>query len=478
MHVTDKYETVIGLEVHAQLSTISKLFCGDPVIFGSAPNTNVSAISLGHPGTLPRLNGKAVEYAIKMGLCCQSAITRKNYFSRKNYFYPDLPKGYQITQHETPVCVGGFIEISEGRKIRLHHIHLEEDAGKSLHDIVENYTCLDYNRAGTALIEIVSEPDMRNSEEAFQFLSEIRKHVKWIGICDANMEEGSLRCDANISIRIKGEEKLGTKVEVKNLNSIRNLKTAIDFESARLRELANSGHEIIQETRSFDATNDTTFSMREKENANDYRYFTEPDLPPFIVTESMIAEIKSALPKLPEEYSKKFTELGLSAYDANLICREKEIADYFDELLQETSLYKAAANWLNGPVNQYLNQAKITMHDFTLPAKKLAELIEMVESGKIGFSAAANRLFPKLLENPGKNAATLAAEMQLLQIADKEALDAWTNEVLENMPDKVMQYKKGKKGLLGVFVGEVKKRSKGKADLQRVTELLKEKLNG
>lgn len=482
MHLVNKYETVIGLEVHAQLATNSKLFCEDPVVFGSSPNSSVSAISLGHPGTLPRLNSKAIEYAIRMGLICQSEITRENYFARKNYFYPDLPKGYQITQHATPICVGGLIEINgendNRRKIRLHHIHLEEDAGKSLHEIDENFTCLDFNRAGTPLIEIVSEPDMRSGEEAFQFLSQIRKLVKWIGICDANMEEGSLRCDANISIRLKGEDKLGTKVEVKNLNSIRNLKKAIEFESERLMQLAELGQEIVQETRSFDAATDTTFSMREKENANDYRYFTDPDLPPFFVSDEMIEAIRSALPLLPEQYIQKYIDLGLREYDANLICREKEVADFFEGVLQHTKNFKAAANWLNGPVSQFVNQEKISIVEFPLTSEKLAELIDMVESGQVGFSAAAGKLFPALLKNPGKDVFALASEMQLLQTDDKEALETWTNEVLEAMADKVIQYKKGKKGLLGVFVGEVRKRSKGKADLQMVTALLQEKLNG
>ncbi|HEY6976403.1 MAG TPA: Asp-tRNA(Asn)/Glu-tRNA(Gln) amidotransferase subunit GatB, partial [Chitinophagaceae bacterium] len=302
MNIVDKYEAVIGLEVHAQLATKSKLFCGDSVEFGAEPNTHISAITLGHPGTLPKTNKKAVEYAIKMGLACNCEIERDNYFARKNYFYPDLPKGYQISQHTTPICKGGYITIktNEGtHNINLNRIHLEEDAGKSIHDIDEHYTCVDYNRAGTPLIEIVTEPDLHSAEEAYQYITEIRRLVRWIGICDGNMEEGSLRCDANISVRLKGERKLGTKVEVKNLNSIRNVKRAIEFEIDRIIKILESGGSITQQTRSFDANNDTTFPIRDKEEANDYRYFAEPDLVPFHLSDSFIASVQKNLPALP-----------------------------------------------------------------------------------------------------------------------------------------------------------------------------------
>src|SRR5690349_12468896 len=284
MDIKSKYEVVIGLEVHAQLATESKLFSGDSVAFGGEPNTHVSAITLGHPGTLPKTNKKAVEYAIKMGLACNCRIERYNYFARKNYFYPDLPKGYQISQHTTPICVGGFITIkteSGSRDVQLNRIHLEEDAGKSIHDINDDFTCVDYNRAGVPLIEIVTEPVLHSADEAYQYVTEIRKLVRWLGICDGNMEEGSLRCDANVSIRLRGETKLGTKVEVKNLNSIRNVKKAIEYEIERMIDIAEKGVSIIQQTRSFDAATDTTFSIRDKEEANDYRYFPEPDLAPF-----------------------------------------------------------------------------------------------------------------------------------------------------------------------------------------------------
>ena len=295
MAVGEKYEAVIGLEIHAQLATSSKLFCGDAASFGAEPNTHISPITMGHPGTLPKTNAKAIEYAIRIGLACGSKIAKDNYFARKNYFYPDLPKGYQVSQHTTPICEGGTISIQlpTGEKIvQLNRIHLEEDAGKSIHDISATDTLIDLNRAGTPLIEMVTEPCIHSAEEAFLFVTEVRKLVRWIGICDGNMEEGSLRCDANISIRLKGVTTLGTRVEVKNLNSIRNIKKAIEFEIDRLIEITETGGTIIQQTRSFDANNDTTFSIRDKEDANDYRYFPEPDLPPFIITDEFLNQIK------------------------------------------------------------------------------------------------------------------------------------------------------------------------------------------
>ena len=302
MNLMDKYEIVVGLEVHAQLQTNSKLFCGDSIAFGAEPNTHVSPVTLAHPGTLPKTNKKAVEYAVMLGLACNCAIENYNYFARKNYFYPDLPKGYQISQHTTPICKGGYVAIqsSEGEKhIQLNRIHMEEDAGKSIHDADDFYTCIDLNRAGTPLVEIVTEPCIHSSEDAYLYITELRKLVQWLGVCDGNMEEGSLRCDANVSVRLKGETILGTKVEVKNLNSIRNVKKAIDYEAERIVKILESGGTIIQQTRSFNADNDTTFSMRDKEDANDYRYFADPDLAPFNLTDEYIGNIKAALPALP-----------------------------------------------------------------------------------------------------------------------------------------------------------------------------------
>jgi aspartyl-tRNA(Asn)/glutamyl-tRNA(Gln) amidotransferase subunit B len=477
----NKYEAVIGLEVHAQLATKSKLFCGDSIEFGAEPNTHVSPITLGHPGTLPKTNKKAIEFAIQMGLACNCDIVRDNYFARKNYFYPDLPKGYQISQHTTPICKGGYITIktAEGlRNVLLNRIHIEEDAGKSIHDIDESYTCIDYNRAGTPLIEIVTEPDMHSAEEAYQYITEIRRLVRWIGICDGNMEEGSLRCDANVSIRLRGETRLGTKVEVKNLNSIRNVKKAIEYEIERMINEVEDGKNIIPQTRSFDANTDTTFAIRDKEEANDYRYFAEPDLPPFHLSESFVASVKNNLPALPNVLIEKYKiEFGLSEYDAAQLCLEKEIADYYESLIQHTNNYKAAANWVNGPVKQYVNENKITFSEFTLSPQRLATLLKLVEQGKVSFSVASTRILPALIDSKDKYALEIATELNALQISDSSEVENWVNAALNKMPDKIKEYKKGKKGLIGLFVGEVKKISKGKADPKIVTALLEQKLN-
>lgn len=364
----DLYEVVVGLEVHAQLLTQSKLFCGDSIAFGAEPNTHVSPVTLGHPGTLPKMNRRAIEFAVKMGLACHCEIEKDNYFARKNYFYPDLPKGYQVSQHTTPVCKGGFVTIKtpEGTKnIRLNRIHMEEDAGKSLHDVDERNTCIDFNRAGTPLIEIVTEPDIRGGEEAFAYLSEIRKLVRYLEICDGNMEEGSLRCDANISVRKKGDTQLGTRVEVKNLNSIRNVKRAIDTEAKRLIDILKQEGTIVQQTRSFDANTGTTFAIRDKEDADDYRYFPEPDLSPFHLQDEFVELIRKSIPELPEARRKRYVSaLQLSEYDALLITEEKAFADYFEQLIEKTPDCKASANWMLGPVKAWLNENNKEINDF------------------------------------------------------------------------------------------------------------------
>lgn len=475
------YETVVGLEVHAQLQTKSKLFCGDSTAYGAEPNTQVSPITLAHPGTLPRMNAKAIALAVKMGLACHCEIIRENWFARKNYFYPDLPKGYQVSQHSTPVCAGGHIRIQlpgeAGKSIRLNRIHLEEDAGKSLHDVDEVYTSVDYNRAGTPLIEIVTEPDIRSGEEAFAFLSEIRRLVRYLDICDGNMEEGSLRCDANISVRKKGEHVLGTKVEVKNLNSIRNVKRAIESESLRLIHLLEKGETISQQTRSFDASTGNTMAIRDKEDADDYRYFPEPDLTPFHLDDSFLDSIRQSIPALREERVSLYTHrYGLSDYDAALLTEEKSFSDYYNELVQHTIHYKPAANWMLGPVKTWLNEKGADTGEFPLPAPQLAALVNMVESGTLSFSVASSRLFPLLLEDPGAHVETLATRHNLLQQSDGAALAPVIDQVLEKMADKVSEYRKGKKGLLALFVGEVMKQTKGKADPRLTNELLLEKL--
>ena len=482
MTYSDAYETVVGLEVHAQLLTETKLFCGDGASYGAEPNTQISPVTLGYPGTLPVLNKKAVAYAIKMGLACHCTIERRNLFARKNYFYPDLPKGYQISQHTTPICAGGQVAISvDGleKHVQLNRIHLEEDAGKSIHDRDPQNSCLDFNRAGVALIEIVTEPCIESGEEAAIYLTNLRRLLRYLEICDGNMEEGSMRCDANISVRLKGDPALGTKVEIKNLNSIRNVRRAIEHEVERQIDQLQNGETIIQETRRFDAAAGTTSSMRVKEEANDYRYFPDPDLPPFKLTEELLTELKESLPVLPEALLRKFTvQYQLPRYDAEVITDDRATAEYFERLTDFTSSYKAASNWLLGPVKSWLNDHHQSMAGFPVPPEQLAELLTMVENGRLGFSTAAERLFPELAGSGGSETCeAIAGRLNLLQTGDADQIRSWVNEVLEKMPEKVKEYKKGKKGLIGLFVGEVKKISRGKADPKLTQQLLAETLD-
>ena len=467
--------------MHAQLNTKSKLFSGDANTFGAAPNTHVSAITLGHPGTLPRMNKMAIEQAIKMGLVCGSTIAKFNYFARKNYFYPDLPKGYQISQHTTPICVGGIVKIRTAigeKEVQLTRIHLEEDAGKSIHDQHDTMTLLDYNRAGVPLIEIVTEPDMHSADEAAAYLTEIRKLVRWIGVCDGNMEEGSLRCDANVSVRLHGETKLGTRVEVKNLNSIKHLKHAVELEIERLSSLLESGERIIQETRSYDADNGTTFSIRSKEDAEDYRYFPEPDLAPFEFDDQFIETIRKSLPELPEKLYKLYQEQeGLSAYDALQLTEERTLSNLFQRVASTTPYKKQLANFLIGPVRSYLSEHSKTWTDVAITNENWHQLLELVAEGKIGFSLAVQKLLNPMLIDKAIDPVVLANELNLIQNADNQEIQNWINQVIHSMPDKADEYRKGKKGLIGLFVGEVKKISKGKANPQKTTELLQLTLN-
>ena len=475
----NKYEAVIGLEIHAQLATNSKLFCGDATRFGAAPNTHISPITMGHPGTLPKTNKKAVEYAIKMGIACESTIEENNYFARKNYFYPDLPKGYQISQHTTPICVGGKVAIQlngQSSYVQLNRIHLEEDAGKSIHDISPTDTCIDLNRAGTALIEIVTEPCIHSAEEAFQYVTEVRKLVRWLGICDGNMEEGSLRCDANISVRPMGTSNLGTKVEVKNLNSIRNIKKAIEFEIERLTALVEAGETIIQQTRSFDANNDTTFAIRDKEDANDYRCFPDPDLAPFQLTKGYIDTIKASIPALPYQLKKEWKNtLGLSDYDIEQITENKEEAAFFMNWIQTTSHYKSVVNWILGPIREYLNETGLTYTQLNTSFIQLNEILNLVESNQLSFANATGKVF-KGIVGTNMSALQFAQEQQLIQNNSTDAINQWVEQVLNAHPEKVAAYKNGKKGLMGVFIGEVKKISKGQADPKKTTQILEKKL--
>lgn len=489
MQENQKYEVVVGLEVHARLLTKSKLFCGDSSVFGNEPNTNISPITLAHPGTLPKMNKEAIGFAVKLGIACHSEIEKQNYFARKNYFYPDLPKGYQVSQHTTPICKGGFVSIktSAGEKnVCLNRIHMEEDAGKSLHDVYADETALDYNRAGVPLLEIVTEPDLRSGEEAYAYLTELRKLVRYLEICDGNMEEGSLRCDANISVRLMDDEKLGTKVEVKNLNSIKNVRTAIEYEASRLITLSENGETIQQQTRSFDAATGTTFAIRDKEDAEDYRYFPEPDLTPFDLTDDFIESIKTGIPVLQQERINNYTSIHqLSEYDATALTEEKYFAEYFEKLVQKNSLNgnhtaikpKPAANWMLGPVKTWLNEQNKNIGEFPILPAKLALLINLVEDNKLSFSSASSKIFPLMIENPEADPLKEARRLNLIMESNSDYILPLADAVLLQFEDKVKEYRKGKKGLLALFVGEVIKRSKGKADPKVVNEIISKKLN-
>ena len=475
--IKDKYELVVGLEVHAQLSTLSKAFCSDSAAFGAGPNEHISVISLGHPGTLPRINKRMVEYAVKMGLACNCTINLNNTFARKNYFYADLPKGYQVTQDMSPICLGGHVTVrlSNGtqKDIAIHHIHMEEDAGKSMHDQHHADSLIDLNRAGVPLIEIVSEPDMRSSEEAGHYLTEIRKLLRYLDVCDGNMEEGSMRADANISVRLKGATEYGNRCEVKNLNSIRNVQRAIDHEFERQVNVIENGGHIDQNTLNFNADTGETSVLRSKEMANDYRYFPEPDLQPLSLDKQYVNRVRESLPALPNElYDKYISALGLSPYDASVITADREFALYFEELIKHTSHYKAAANWLMGAVKSYINENGIEITDFGIKPANLAGLISLVDAGKINNSIAAHKLFPALLHEPGKSPEQLAKELNLLISGDADDVHQFINEAIAKFPDKVIEYQKGKKGVLGLFMGEIMKRSKGKIDPQKTNQLL------
>lgn len=476
----EKYRIVIGLEVHAQLLTASKIFSAEPSSFGASPNTQVGVITLAHPGTLPKLNKRAFELAIKMGLACNSEISRTNIFDRKNYFYPDLPKGYQITQDRTPVCKGGFVTIKtkEGgeRSVALNRIHLEEDAGKSIHTEGSD-TWIDLNRAGVALIEIVTEPCMSTAEEASAFVAEVRKLVRYLEICDGNMEEGSLRCDANVSIMLKDARVFGKKVEIKNMNSIRNVQRAIVVEVARQIELAERGEVILSETRTYDADKNKTFSMREKEELNDYRYFPDPDLSPVVVTDEWLKRIRETMPALPRELYQKFiTEYTLSEYDASVLTDSKDIALYTEAVCRHTKNFKAVANWMMGPVKSWLNEQQKTADQFPIQPPSLATVIDLIDQGKLNFTAASQQLFPAMLKSPQTSVENIVAELGLANAADQNSILPIIEEVIIAFPEEVKQYKKGKGALFGMFMGEVMKRSHGKADPKTTKELLVSKL--
>lgn len=475
----EKYEVVIGLEVHAQMKTESKLFCGCSTKFGMPPNTNVCPICLGHPGVLPVLNKKVVEYAVLLGLATNCTINKKSIFARKNYFYPDLPKAYQISQLDKPICEFGHLDVlpqdGKERKIGITRIHMEEDAGKSIHD--QGYTTLvDVNRCGVPLLEIVSEPDIRSGEEAVLYLTKLRQIVTYLGICDGNMEEGSLRCDANISIRPWGTKELGTKTEIKNMNSFKNVEKAINFEIERQINVVEEGGRIVQETLLWNADKNFASSMRSKEEAHDYRYFPDPDLVPVVLTDDDILKLKASLPLLADERKKLLIDnYSLPEYDATVLTNEKPLADYFEETVKYCNDFKSISNWIMGDISKYLNENKISILEFNLSPENLGSLINLVVKNIIN-NKIAKDILPEMIEK-NVNPEIIVKDKNLVQISDSSALDGIIDTVLRDNSAQVEKYLSGKESVIGFLVGQIMRESKGKANPQMVNSVLKQKLD-
>lgn len=476
--MNSRYEAVIGLEVHAQLLTDTKIFCGCSTKFGNPPNTNVCPVCLGHPGVLPVMNKKVVEFTVLMGMVVNCKINEKSIFARKNYFYPDLPKGYQISQYEEPICEHGKVEIElkEGiiKEIGITRIHMEEDAGKSIHDH-SDATLIDLNRCGTPLIEIVSEPDLRSPEEAYLYLTKLKQIVTYLDICDGNMEQGSLRCDANVSVRLKGESKFGTKTEVKNMNSFRNVERAIAFEIERQIELLEDGKQIVQQTLLWNADTNKILPMRSKEEAHDYRYFPDPDLVTIVVNDEWKSSISKQLPELPDIRRERFiNQYKLPAYDANILTSSRQLADYYEQILTVTNDYKFASNWVMTEVLKFINDSKISIEDFPVKPDSLGKLIKMIEeniiSGKI-----AKEIFPEMIST-GKMPKQIVAEKNLVQISDTSEIESAVEKIINANPDDVQQFLAGKEKVLGFLVGQVMKETRGKANPKIVNDILLNKL--
>jgi aspartyl-tRNA(Asn)/glutamyl-tRNA(Gln) amidotransferase subunit B len=490
------YEAVIGLEIHAQLQTQTKIFCGCSTAFGAPPNSHVCPVCLGLPGALPVLNGHAVDLAIKAALALGCEVQRESIFARKNYFYPDLPKGYQISQYERPLALGGGLEIPVGRDPRsgpgatdprsgpgtkfvaLPRIHMEEDAGKSLHEGFydsDRRTYLDYNRSGVPLIEIVSEPDMRSAEEAGQFFSKLRAILVWIGVNDGNMEEGSLRCDANVSVRPIGQATFGTKAEVKNVNSFRYLQKAIEYEIDRQIDVLDSGGRVVQETRLWDSASGRTTSMRSKEEAHDYRYFPEPDLPPLVVNETRIAAVRGTMPELPEARRQRFVEqYAIPEYDAGVLTQAAALADYFERTASASGNPKAASNWIMGELLRTMKERDIDVAQVPLTPDALAGLVRLVDNGTIS-SSVAKDVFARMWET-ARSADEIVRTEGLAQTSDEGALLAIVKEVLANNPDAIAQVRAGRNNAFGFLVGQAMKASKGKGNPKVINELLRKEL--
>ena len=473
-----EYESVIGLEVHAQLKTKSKIFCSCSTEFGREPNENTCPVCMGMPGVLPVLNKRAVEYAVKMALAVNCKVNQKSIFARKNYFYPDLPKGYQISQYELPVAEHGYITIQVGgkeKKIGITRIHMEEDAGKSVHSAAENVSYVDLNRTGVPLIEIVSEPDIRSPEEAVAYLKALRSILVYLEICDGNMEEGSFRCDANISIRPRGQKEFGTRTELKNMNSFRHVQRALEYEIERQIDLVEDGEEVVQETRLYDADKNITRPMRGKEEAHDYRYFPDPDLVPLVLKSEWIEQWRKELPELPADKLQRFIrQYGLPVYDAEVLTAEKDLADFFEQTVKIYNQPKKVSNWMLSEVLRELNEARIKIGQSKFRPENLAKLIKIIDdgliSGKIGKS-----IFSEIF-NTGQDPEEYVRAKGMVQISDSSALEQVVEEVLADLPKEVERYKNGQTKLLGFFVGQVMKRTKGQANPGLVNKILKEKL--
>lgn len=472
-----KFESVIGLEVHVQLNTNTKIFCSCPTTFGEEPNTNVCPVCLGMPGVLPVLNEKVVEYTVKAGLALNCKIQQKSVFARKNYFYPDLPKNYQISQFELPICLDGFVDIDTDngvKRIGITRIHMEEDAGKLIHGENlgnPNSSYVDYNRTGTPLMEIVSEPDMRSSEEAKAYLEKLKLILEYTGVSDCSMEKGSLRCDANVSVRPIGQKEFGTKVEIKNMNSFKNVQKAIDYEIRRQISEIESGNIIVQETRLWDPEKGITISMRSKEESHDYRYFPDPDLVPVVVTKDMIDSIKKTLPEMPDKVlAKLISDYNLPEYDASVLVSSKELSDFFFETSKLTKNYKAISNWIQTEIMRVMNEKDCLINEVGISPAHLSELITLVDENVISLKIAKS-IFDDILKEK-RSPRELVKEKGLVQIADEGALEEVVKKVLSASPKEVERYKNGETKLIGFFVGQIMKETKGKANPKIVNELL------
>ena len=478
------YETVIGLEVHAQILTESKIFCGCSTRFGEAPNRNTCPVCMGFPGVLPVLNRKVVEHTIRTGLATHCAIARRSRWARKNYFYPDLPKGYQISQYELPLCTGGHVDVSgDGapKRVRLTRIHMEEDAGKNIHDARGDHSLVDLNRAGVPLMEIVSEPDMRSPDEAGDYLRTLRSILEYLEVCDGNMEEGSFRCDANVSLRPEGDDELGVKVEIKNLNSFKAVEKALEYEIRRQGQALSEGEPVAQETRLWDPDAEVTRSMRSKEHAHDYRYFPDPDLLPLEIDEEWVSEIRATLPELAQERRNRFVEAyALPAYDADILTQRRDVADYFEAAVKAHANPKAIANWLMGDLFRVLKERKLDaalrIEHWPVAAADLARMVQLVDEGTIS-GKLAKTVFNEMLET-GKGPDAVVKEKGLEQVSDTGALDAAVEEVVATCAAQVEEYRAGKEKVFGFLVGQVMKATRGKANPQMVNEILRSKLQG